>query len=51
MFAGKVVFNIVIFGHHKELKKTNFSFSFMDILVEENECRVLFNKLRKWPKY
>ena len=41
MLVGKVVLNVVTFGHHKELKKTNF----MDSLVEENDYRVLFNKL------
>ena len=41
MLVGKVVLNVVTFGHHKELKKTNL----MDSLVEENDYRVLFNKL------
>ena len=41
MLVGKVVLNVATLGHHKELKKTDF----MDSSVEENDYRVLFNKL------
>ena len=47
MFARSVLFNIVTFGHHKELKKINYLFNFMASLVEENEYRVKLNKLGK----